>query len=64
MIKIQVKYNAGRGGGALLFEVWYCENLISIYLISPISHIGDLRGILAEVDELSLFARKNILVRQ
>ena len=64
MTKIQVKYNAIRGGGALLFEVWYCKNLSSIYLISRISHIGDLRGILVEVDELSLFARENILVRQ
>ena len=64
MIKIQVKYTAGRGRGALLLEVWYCKNLISIYLISLISHIGNLRGILVEVDELSLFARENILVPQ
>ena len=63
MIKIQVEYYAGRGG-ALLFEVWYCINLISIYLISLISHIVDLRGILVELDKLSLFAKENILVRQ
>ena len=34
-----------------------------MYLISLISHIVDLRVILVELDELSLFARENILVR-
>ena len=45
-------------GGALLFKVCYCKNLISIYLISLISHIVDLRGILVELDELSMFTRE------
>ena len=64
MIKIQVKYNAGREGHALLFEVWYSKKMISIYFISLISYIDYLIGILVELDERSHYAWENILVRQ
>ena len=45
----------------------YCSNivtfntLISIYLISLISHIVYLRGIIVEVKEMSQYARQNCL---